>query len=130
MKVIIAGSRDIGTYWDGGRRVQLKDLTLVDQAVAESSFNITEVVSGHAKGVDILGEYYAKENNLPVSIFLADWDNLGKRAGALRNIQMGDYADALIAIRLNQSKGTSHMIAYMQKLGKKVYVIDILSGGV
>ena len=115
MKTIIAGSRD------------LLDLDLVRKAVKDSGFTITEVVSGKAKGVDTLGEEIAKELGVPVAEFPADWKGLGRKAGPLRNIQMGDYADAVVAIRLNNSRGTTHMIEYMTKLGKQVFVLDVES---
>ena len=47
MKVIIAGSRDITDY------------SLVCRAISESKFDITEVISGTARGVDTLGEKWA-----------------------------------------------------------------------
>lgn len=113
MKVIIAGSRGITDY------------DTVFDAVKASGFILTEVVSGMAKGVDTLGELYAASKRLPVKQFPANWELYGKRAGYKRNAQMGDYADAAIAIRLNNSRGTSHMIEYMLKLNKPVFVVDI-----
>ena len=47
MKVIIAGSRGV------------EDYALVEEAVKQSGFDITEVVSGTARGVDLLGEHWA-----------------------------------------------------------------------
>jgi hypothetical protein len=113
MKVIVAGSRDIN------------DLGLVRRAMQDSGFDITEVVSGKARGVDSLGETAAVLDRIPVKEFPADWAKYKRRAGPLRNIQMGDYAEALVAIRLNGSRGTTHMIEYMRKLGKPVYVVDV-----
>ena len=125
MKVIIAGSRSVTNY------------ECVKQAVTSSRFKITEIVSGHAEGVDKLGERYARENNIKLKVFEPDWKNIktpgaivkensyGKynaRAGIDRNEEMGNYADALIAIIHDDSKGTSHMIEYMGKLGKKTHV--------
>ena len=86
MKTIIAGSRGITDY------------SVVKQAIAESKYEITEIVSGGARGVDILGERYARESNIPIKRFLPDWDKFGKKAGILRNQDMGNYADALIAV--------------------------------
>ena len=47
---------------------------------------------------------------------------LGKAAGHARNRDMGDYADALIALWDGQSKGTKGMIDYAKKKGLEVYV--------
>ena len=113
MKVIVAGSRSVTDY------------ALVIDAVISSGFEVTEIVSGCAKGVDAIGEKIAEINGIPVKRFPADWNKYGKRAGPLRNMEMGDYADALVAVRENNSKGTTHMITYMQSLGKPVHIVDV-----
>ena len=86
MKTIIAGSRGI------------TDIKLVGKAVKESGFAITEVVSGTARGVDQLGEQWARNNHVPIRRFPAKWDTFGKSAGYRRNEEMADYADSLIAL--------------------------------
>jgi hypothetical protein len=113
MKVIIAGGRDVTNY------------AYVEAAAKESGFDITEVVSGCARGADTLGEMWAKANSLHIKKFPADWDNLGKKAGHVRNCQMGDYADALIALWDGESRGTKHMIDYATKKGLKVFVFKV-----
>ena len=110
IRVIIAGSR----YGIWPFAVKL--------AINESEFKIDEVVSGTAIGVDQLGEQWAKEHGVPVARFPANWDSFGKGAGYIRNKQMADYADALIAIWDGKSRGTEHMIKTMEALGKPVYV--------
>lgn len=114
MKVIIAGSRDL----------TLDICTLAD-IVLKTKWPIKEVVSGNARGIDSLGKEYARWNGLKLSIFLADWEKEFKRAGVLRNIKMGDYADALVAIWDGKSKGTKHMIDYMESLGKPTFVYKV-----
>ena len=64
-----------------------------------------------------------------MALFEADWGTHGKKAGILRNIEMGDYADALIAFHDSESKGTKHMIEYMKSLGKPVRVVRYKKGG-
>ena len=110
MKTIIAGSRGMDNY------------DFIKTTIIESGFEITEVVSGGARGVDRLGERYAKEMGIPIKQFIPDWDGLGKKAGHVRNREMGDYADALIALWDGESKGTKGMIEYANKKGLKVYV--------
>ena len=109
MKVIIAGSRGIIDY------------NIVKEAIEESGFQITEIVSGNARGVDKLGEKYAKENNIKIKQFIPDWSQ-GKSAGFVRNKVMGDYSHALIALWDGESRGTKHMIDYAKKIGLKVFV--------
>ena len=110
MKTIIAGSRTIVDYQ-----------ALLD-AVVDSNFDITEVVSGGARGVDKMGEVFAQNNNINLRVFPADWEKHGRKAGILRNIEMGDYADALIALWDGKSRGTKQMIEYATLKGLRVYV--------
>lgn len=86
-----------------------------------------EIVSGGAVGVDWLGEQYARTHGLPLKIFPADWETHGKKAGILRNIEMGNYADALIAVWDGKSRGTKHMIEYMKSLNKPVFIAKIVT---
>lgn len=113
MKVIVAGSRNFSNY------------ETVVNAIIDSGFAVTEIVSGCAKGVDFVGECIGELVGIPVKKFPANWHAYKKAAGPIRNEQMGNYADALVAIRLNGSKGTTHMINYMLALGKPVFVVDV-----
>ena len=94
-------------------------------AVAESKFEITEVVSGGASGVDALGERYAKENGIPLRIFPADWAKHGNAAGPIRNKEMANYADALIALWDGLSRGTGSMVGYARLKNLKYYIKPI-----
>jgi len=110
MKTIIAGSRGITDY------------QLVAAAVAESGFDVTVVVSGGAKGVDSLGERWALEHGVPVERVLPDWRRYGRGAGLVRNAEMIDGADALVALWDGASRGTAHVIRMARKRGLSVHV--------
>ena len=84
---------------------------------------IDEVVCGGAKGADALGAEWARINGIPVKYFNAEWEKYGNAAGIIRNHQMGDYADYLVAFWDRNSRGTMDMIEYMQRLGKKGKVV-------
>lgn len=110
MKTIIAGSRTIGLY------------RVVVEAIESSGYTITELVSGGAVGVDRLGERWAKENGVPIAKFIPDWNKYLKRAGFVRNEQMVNYADALIAVWDGTSRGTKHTIDLARRKGIPVFV--------
>ena len=97
-RVIIAGCRDFNNYD-----------TLVE-AINEAPFAIGTILSGGASGVDALGERYAREKNLPLLIYKADWARYGRAAGPMRNRQMAENANALIALWDSSSPGTRSMI--------------------
>jgi len=115
MRVIIAGSREIVNY-----------NTLL-KAITDSGFEITTVVSGGARGVDRLGERYAREHNIPIIQYIPDWDKWGKPAGYIRNKEMADNADALIALWDGESKGTKHMIDIAKAKGLHVHIVNTLN---
>jgi hypothetical protein len=113
MKIIIAGGRDFTDY---------AYLTEKVKHLLSEQTNI-EIVSGCAQGADSLGAQYAKENNIPLKLFPAQWDLYGKSAGYKRNLQMAEYADALIAFWDGKSKGTKNMLYLAQFLELNVRII-------
>ena len=115
MKVIVAGSRTITEYKYIVRAIN-------EACEIHNITGITEVVSGAAPGVDRLGAAFGKANNIPVKEFPAEWDKHGKKAGYLRNEEMAQYADVLVAVWDGMSRGTQHMINIMKKLNKPVYI--------
>ena len=110
MKTIIAGGRNV------------TEADILESALDELPWQISEVVSGGAKGVDQMGEEWAERNSIPVKQFKADWKTYGRAAGPKRNEQMAEYAEALLAIWDGQSKGTANMIKNAEKQGLTVHV--------
>lgn len=112
-RLIIAGSRTFTDY-------ELLKRTLDKLLINKTDI---EIVSGCAKGADKLGERYAAEHNYPVKHFPADWDAHGKGAGFIRNKQMAQYADALVAFWDGFSRGTEMMIELAREKNLLVRVI-------
>ena len=83
---------------------------------------ITKVISGTAYGADKFGEKYARENNLEVIKFPADWDQYGMSAGPRRNKEMAENADALLAVWDGASRGTQSMLSYAKRYGLKTMI--------
>ena len=116
MRAIIAGSRGITDY------------NLVCEAVHLSQLKPTVIVSGTCHGVDKLGEQYGDEHDIPIDRYPAKWRVNGvflKSAGYIRNIEMSENADALIAIWDGVSPGTRSMIEIARRKGLIVYVHKI-----
>lgn len=71
----------------------------------------TEVVSGGARGVDTFAQKAAEARwDLDISIFPADWNRHGKGAGYIRNREIVEYADYVVAFWDGKSSGTKHTI--------------------
>lgn len=129
MKVAIVGDREITDY------------SVIEKAVEQSGFNITEVVSGGARGVDNLAERWARDHNVPCKVFKADWNNLrapgavvktnkwrkkyNANAGFQRNQDIVDYAEAVIAIQPNgPTSGTQDTVRKTKKAKKPLHYYE------
>lgn len=84
---------------------------------------ITKVISGGAAGVDTMAIQWAEANNKPHRVFMADWNRLGRKAGPIRNSQMANISDGLIAFWNGESRGTKNMIDQMANKGAWTYVV-------
>lgn len=119
MKIIIAGGRNITSY------------AAVLNAIAASGWRdeITEVVCGMARGVDLLGKRWADLRGIPVAHFPPNWREYGRRAGPLRNEEMAKYANALILVWDGQSRGSQSMlnIAKRYKLRIHEHIVEVSS---
>lgn len=102
-RVIIAGSRDFADY------STLRGVCNNILADKSQTHRIV-IISGGAAGADLLGEEYAREKGYEVRQFPADWKQFGIAAGCIRNGEMADNADGLIAFWNGKSRGTKNMI--------------------
>lgn len=139
MKLIIAGSRtfckmptEIKPRNPEGWAKYHADYEILKDKMREWTWdhleipsNPLEVVSGRAPGTDEAGERWASECSLTLHPFPADWATHGKKAGILRNLKMAQAADQAIVFIRGDSKGSTHMIGCMKKLGKPVTVVSV-----
>lgn len=115
MKTIIAGSRDAPI-----------EATLAAIHDCPWASDITTVISGQARGPDSHGELWAKKQGLGVISKPADWAKHGKAAGPIRNEEMAQEAEALIAVWDGTSRGTADMIRKAEARGLRVFVFRYL----
>ena len=106
MKVAVVGSRGFSDY-------KLLSETL-------DKIKITLIISGSAKGADTLGEQYAKDNGIETKIFKPDWEKHGKAAGMLRNTDIINEAELVVAFWDGSSKGTLDSINKAKKNKQKI----------
>lgn len=112
MKIIIAGSRNI------------TNSKVVEAAIQKSGWldKHTEIVSGMARGVDQIAVRFAQKHGYELYQFPADWKKYGISAGPIRNCEMAEFADALIAVWDGRSVGTKNMIDVAQRKGLKCFI--------
>jgi hypothetical protein len=119
MRTIIAGSRNISElFCPNGSDPCYYGCDCKDKAYAhicrvisiECPWDITTVISGTAMGVDVMGERWAQEHNIPIERYPANWKKHGKSAGPIRNKEMSMVADACLVIYDGNSRGSANMI--------------------
>jgi predicted Rossmann fold nucleotide-binding protein DprA/Smf involved in DNA uptake len=88
-------------------------------------YEITQIISGGARGADELAKRYALEKNLEIQIFQPDYARYGKSDLYASNHSVIDRADQVVAFWDRKSLGTAHSIKYAQKQGKKVFIIPV-----
>ena len=107
MKVAVVGSRNL-TNIEIGRYI---------------SEDVNEIISGGAVGVDSCAAEYARINGLKLTEILPQYDKYGRGAPIVRNKEIVNYADKVIAFWDGNSKGTLSVIKYAEKVGKPCEVI-------
>lgn len=112
MKLAVVGSRTVTNYE-------------VVKQVLDGFEGVTEVISGGAAGADSLGARWATEKGLKLTVFRPDWKRYGRAAGMIRNKNIIDTADEVVAFWDGQSKGTANSIERARKAGKPLTIVDI-----
>lgn len=111
MKLAIIGSRTFDNY------------DLLKNILEPYKSEISLIISGGAKGADKLGEKWAEENNIKTLIFLADWEQYGKKAGFIRNHDIIKNCEGVLAFWDGKSKGTAHSLELAKKHKKYIRII-------
>lgn len=106
MDVAIVGGRDFDDY------EQFKS------CVNGEKIKFKSIISGGARGVDTLAERYAKEIGVPLKIYWPDWTKHGKAAGPIRNRQIIESSDCVIAFWDEKSPGTRSSLKIAEELEK------------
>ncbi len=109
LKLAVIGSRTFDNY------------VLLCEALRR--YSIKEIVSGGARGTDRLAERYVEEKGIVITIFRPDYIRYGRKAPLVRNKQIVDSADEVVAFWDKKSPGTKFTINYAREKGKKVHVI-------
>lgn len=109
MKVLICGGRDFN---------DVEYLNAVLTQIHKKKF-ITTLIHGAAKGADTLAALWGHSQIINVIAIPAEWDQYGKSAGYIRNVQMADLKPDLV-IAFSGGKGTAMMIDIAEKRGIKV----------
>lgn len=119
MDVVISGSRGI------------KDSNVVDEILDETlSKDSPTVIVGGAGGIDQLALEYCIQNHIDVEVCFANWDELGRRAGMVRNIEMlnrlNPSDDEVLVIWDGSSPGAKH--TFSESLKRNIDTTLVITG--
>lgn len=106
MKLAVIGSRNL--------TVNLADYL--------SGMEIDELVSGGARGIDRCVRRYAEERKIPLREFLPDYEHYGRGAPLRRNLEIIEYADAVVAFWDGSSRGTKFVIDACRERNKPIRI--------
>ena len=114
MKYIVAGGRD---FRDSNRLNMVLEMFI-------RHFDMTTIISGMARGADSLAAKFAETFDYCVSLeeFPADWKMYSTNAGHVRNQQMAQAGDGLIAFWDGRSRGTKDMIEKATRSNLEVHI--------
>lgn len=118
MRTIIAGTREIEDY---------EAVRVAMELAANRGIEPTRIVSGMARGVDMLGVQWAAIHHKPIDpypVSALEWKTVGRSAGHRRNMRMAKNADACVVIWDNHSPGSKSMIQQAEYHGLKLFVFD------
>lgn len=85
------------------------------------------LINGGASGADLQAREWAKRAGVPVELYQADWEALGRAAGPMRNQRVLEEGKRDLVIGhtndLSRSKGTAHMAKIAREAGVMTWVL-------
>lgn len=83
------------------------------------------IVTGGARGVDRQAEDFARRKGIPCVVIRPDYKKHGRGAPLVRDKEIVERADIVIALWDGKSRGTAFSLRYAEKTGKdvRVYIV-------
>ena len=108
------------------RRNSQQDFEMLEREFLKVYEDGDEIVSGGCpKGGDYFAEIIAKKYQIPIKIYYAQWDKLGKKAGFVRNTDIARDSDVLIAlVARDRTGGAENTISKAYGMGKKIITLE------
>ncbi|MCY4655153.1 MAG: DUF2493 domain-containing protein [Dehalococcoidia bacterium] len=109
MRILVCGGRDFPS--SSQQRQSLRKAL----NKAHESTPITLLIHGGARGVDLATAPWARDKNIAIKEFPAQWKQYGRSAGHRRNAQMLTKGEPQGVIAFPGARGTSNMVAQAKK---------------
>lgn len=126
-KVLVCGGRSYGWKIENGLKVAVEHeqrnlyraLDKLLRAVREEQKNLI-VIHGAADGADSLSDRWARERQVEIEVYPADWKKYGRSAGYIRNSQMLKEGKPDLILAFPGGAGTKMMVSLSEKEGVPV----------
>lgn len=121
-KVLVCGGRSYGWKVENDLKVpdeqaQRKLYSVLDKvlrATREEEKNLT-IIHGAAAGADSLSDRWARERQVEIEAYPADWKKYGRSAGFIRNSQMLKEGKPDLVLAFPGGSGTKMMASLAEK---------------
>jgi hypothetical protein len=110
MRVLVCGGRDYSN--------SCAVCATLDEIDAGSK--IKAIITGMARGADMLAWEWAKDRGVHTDEFAADWARHGRAAGPIRNAEMLRDGMPDLVIAFPGGRGTANMVALARRAGVSV----------
>jgi YspA, cpYpsA-related SLOG family len=117
LKIVVTAYR----YWQSVDAI----VRTLDHVASENSWQVEMGVGDCPTGGDVVAQAWAVTRQVPYRLFLANWEDLGKRAGIVRNEYMIDTIrpDLVVAFLNPRSRGALHCRNYAREHGYDVFEV-------
>ena len=117
MRVLVCGGRD----FDDARLMN----SVLDRLHTENFFTV--LIHGNARGADRIADAWACRRGVPrepYGVPQGEWDELGKKAGPLRNQRMLDEGKPDMVVAFPGGGGTKDMVRRAAKAGVAIHEVN------
>lgn len=114
---MMGGGRRMRVLACGGREYTDHEALAAVLSDLRRTRGITVLIAGGARGADTMAEEWAKAQGLPCEVYQADWDNLGRKAGPIRNQRMLDEGKPDLVVAFPGGRGTADMVRRAREAG-------------
>lgn len=124
-RILVCGGRDFNDY--EFIRNSLDKLCFDRGWLFDTEYCMPNIhlIHGAARGADDCADQWGVVNWVPTSVYPAEWDKYGRRAGPLRNIQMLKEGKPDIVVAFPGGRGTEHMKKIAREAGVEVLEIVV-----
>lgn len=114
MRLLVCGGRDFDDF----------DAVNEELTWLSGSHSIDVLIHGGSRGADSLAGEWAKLSRIPVEVYRADWQQLGKAAGPIRNRRMLSEGRPDMVLAFPGGRGTADMIDQARAAGVTVIEVE------